>query len=142
MKKSPLIIALFALNLIGCSASVPPDPLFEVGAKQFPNDKYIVFSVPAENPEEAESFIRDSTLYGGSPTAARLAELLILGETNEIRIVVGGPSSGKTAQVVRDALKLTRGHTLGGLVLLFVGEQRDAALIRKDLEPKLGTLLN
>ncbi len=139
---SLLVLSFFAVSLSACAPKTPPNPLATAGSKNFPmGDPFFIFPIPSEGDVGDQSYIENSQVYGVSPLASRLAQLLESAESGEFRIVVGGPSSQKSAQVVVDAVKLNSERTLGGLILVFVGEKEDAAVVRGAIEKKLGTFL-
>ena len=137
------LIGLSLIVFIFCSACAKPaqpDPLALVGAKHFgAKQTFFVFSVPSFGEQDDATFIKRSKTYGAAPVAKQLAALLAKGETTELRVVVGGDSSKKTTQVLLDAVDINKERSLGGLVLLFIGQHEDAKRVKPVLNEKLAT---
>ena len=143
LRQFSFIISSFLLaTCVACSPKAGSQLfLAEAGATQFgPQQKYVVFQVPSAGDTDDQEFFRMSQLYGSSDLTNRLARLIAQSESDEVRIVVGGPSSEKTRYVVLDALKRNRGRTLGGLMIVFVGDEVDALAVQQIAHPMLATV--
>ena len=139
--RSVVLVLLFS-SMIACSPRVGSQQfLAEAGASHFgPQQQYVIFDVPSAGSEDDEELYRNTILYGGSDIVNRLASLIARSEKTPLKIVVGGPSSEKTRYVVMNALKLNEGRTVGGLMIVFIGKEADAALVANKATAMLATV--
>lgn len=129
-----ILASMLLVALSACSARVPLEPLVQVGAERFGSGgEFITFEVP---PEEEAPFRLTRT----SPAGRRLAQLFAPAQRSVVRIIVGGPSSTSTKEVILEALTLNKGRTLGGLELVFVGDAVDARELAQASKAYLLTL--
>lgn len=134
------LVLIVAACLQAC-ASPQPDPdvqtLATAGSAYFHSD-FSVFMVPSSGTVADETFISASKLEP-SEMSKQLSQLFATSETQEVKIVVGGPNSTKTTAVVVGAATLLEGKSFEHLSVLFVGEASDARLVREAIEGIGGT---
>lgn len=90
-----------------------------------------VFVVPSRGTLADATFVAQSVSSGPSVLAREMAGQFAAGAQKETLLVLSGPSSAKTAQVIKDAFKLNRGRQLSYLQLLFVGEPEHSPEIER-----------
>ena len=89
-----------------------------------------VFPITADSQMAAWTLIAESKESGPLPLARQLKHRMDRALKRHTMLVVGGPYSSLTREVVLDALALNQGKLLHGLVLVYVGSAESAREVR------------
>jgi hypothetical protein len=95
-----------------------------------------VFPITADSQVAAWTLAAESKESGPLPLARQLNHRMRRASKRQRMLVVGGPYSSLTREVVLDALALNEGKPLPGLVLVYVGSAESA----RDVRTAAGTL--
>jgi hypothetical protein len=89
-----------------------------------------VFPITADSPMAAWTMLGESKESAPLPLARQLDHRMGRASKRNTMLVVGGPYSSLTREVLLDALALNEGKPLPGLVLVYVGSAESAREIR------------
>lgn len=89
-----------------------------------------VFPITADSQMAAWTLTVESKESGPLPLARQLNHRMDRASKRHTMLVVGGPYSSLTREVVLDALALNEGEPLPGLVLIYVGSAESAREVR------------
>jgi hypothetical protein len=89
-----------------------------------------VFPITADSQVAAWTLTAESKESGPLPLARQLNHRMGRASKRQRMLVVGGPYSSLTREVVLDALALNEGKPLPGLVLVYVGSAESAREVR------------
>jgi len=95
-----------------------------------------VFPITADSQMAAWTLAAESKESGPLPLARQLNHRMDRASKRNRMLVVGGPYSSLTREVVLDALALNKGKPLPGLALVYVGSAESA----RDVRTAAGTL--
>ena len=133
------LVASFAVG--GCANDQPPDlePRIEAARAAF-GGRFEYMYVPSEGRLADEAFLAMSRVAGPRKITLDLITIMAPAETQPVRVMVTGPASEKTLQVVLDALSSYEGRRIPHLELLYLGEPAHEALIARKLSEVGGVL--
>ena len=126
MRIAPLLTLLGMSVLISGCASVPAAAQSQVAATKvaettFRNKSFTMSWIPSFGTLPDIAFLAASARQP-SVMAVDLAQLLNAGRTNDTYVVVAGPSSAMSSQVLLDALKVAH-NPLPHLHVLYIGSE-------------------
>lgn len=123
------------LALAACAAPVSEEALEEklrragASVRGLGSDPQ-VFPITADSQVAAWTLTAESKESGPLPLARQLNHRMGRASKRQRMLVVGGPYSSLTREVVLDALALNEGKPLPGLVLVYVGSAESAREVR------------
>ena len=129
------LVTVVLLAATACAAPISEDALEEklrqagASVRGFGSDPS-VFPITADSQMAAWTLIAESKEGGSLPLARQLAHRMDRASKRNRMLVVGGPYSSLTREVVLDALALNEGKPLPGLVLVYVGSAESARDVR------------
>jgi hypothetical protein len=129
------LVAATLLALTACAAPVSGDALDEKLRQAGASVRGLgsnpeVFPITADSPMAALTLVGESKESGSLPLARQLKYRMGRASKRRTMLVVGGPYSSLTREVVLDALALHEGTPLPGLVLVYVGSPESARDVR------------
>lgn len=98
--------------------------------------QYAVVWIPSRGSLCDVVFITQSKIGGPSQMAKKVGELLPEAKTKNLALVIAGPNSSKSSQVIRDAINLNAEINLTAMQLVFAGEKKHKTVIKKKSESK------
>jgi len=130
-------VAAAALALLA-ACSTPPtgrqleEKLREAGAsvRGFGTQSSI-FAIEADSPMAAWTLETEARRSGPLPLSRQLAREMDLAAKRHQMLIVGGPYSSLTREIVLAALAIDAGKPLAGLVLVYVGSAESAQEVRE-----------
>jgi hypothetical protein len=129
------LVAAVLFALAACAAPVSGEALEEklrqAGASvRGLGSGLSVFPITADSQMAAWTLAAESKGSGPLPLARQLNHRMDRASKRHTMLVVGGPYSSLTREVVLDALALNEGKALPGLVLVYVGSAESAREVR------------
>jgi hypothetical protein len=129
------LVAAVLFALAACAAPVSGEALEEklrqAGASvRGLGSDLSVFPITADSQMAAWTLAAESKGSGLLPLARQLNHRMDRASKRHTMLVVGGPYSSLTREVVLDALALNEGKALPGLVLVYVGSAESAREVR------------
>jgi hypothetical protein len=129
------LVAAVLLALAACAAPVSGETLEEklrqAGASvRGLGSDLSIFPITADSQMAAWTLIAESKEGGSLALARQLNHRMDRAFKRRTVLVVGGPYSSLTREVVLDALALNEGRALPGLVLVYVGSAKSAREVR------------
>ena len=131
-----------SITLAGCASNRPPPdlkPRVDAATAAF-GGPFDYLYVPSEGRLSDEAFLAMARVAGPRQISRELASKMAPAETEEVRILVTGPSVEKTLQVIFDALTFYEGRRIPRLEVLYLGEPSYEALLARELS-KVGATL-
>ena len=135
------LVAAVLFALAACAAPVSGEALEEklrqagASVRGLGSDPS-VFPITADSQMTAWTLAAESKESGPLPLARQLNHRMGRASKRNRMLVVGGPYSSLTREVVLDALALNKGKPLPGLALVYVGSAESA----RDVRTAAGTL--
>ncbi|MFT5447703.1 MAG: hypothetical protein ACI9DC_002880 [Gammaproteobacteria bacterium] len=128
------ILVVLALFLSACASTKPPPGDTDLrlqAANHYFGGRYEYLIVHSSGQLADTLSNRTSALTGASQVARDFATRLARAEKSTLRILISGADPKRTLKVIRDAFAFHASSNLPGLELLFLGEPRLEATVRK-----------
>lgn len=91
----------------------------------------VLVMIPSRGPEADAAYMEQARTNGPTAMASQVADYFSAAVIGPRAYAMVGRNSGKTAQVLCDALALNRGRALGKLTVVFLGSQEHAAAVEE-----------
>jgi hypothetical protein len=136
------MLVLAALILSACASTKPPPDDTDLrlqAANHYFGGRYEYLIVHSSGELADKISSQTSSLTGASQVARDFATRLARAEKSPLRILISGADPKRTLKVIRDAFAFHASSNLPGLELLFLGEPRHEATVRKLVQGVGGT---